>query len=224
MLVLVGLLMVTGVWQDMNTWLQTELVNGFEVASDEPVTQPTTPRDDDSRSRAWARSGWLRWTWRQLTSMRTALFLLLLLPIGAIPGSTFPQRSIDPARTTAWIADHPTAGPVLDRLGFFEVYASPWFAAIYLLLFVSLIGCVLPRTRIHWHQVRSAAAARAAPPRPAGRAPASRPSTASRRRCASGCARPCAPAVTACTRTTTRRSRPRRATCARPETWCSTSR
>jgi cytochrome c biogenesis protein len=104
--------------------------------------------------------GWLRWTWRQLTSMRTALFLLLLLAIGAIPGSTFPQRSIDPARTAQWIADHPTAGPVLDRLGFFEVYASPWFAAIYLLLFVSLIGCVLPRTKILWHQVRSA------PPRP----------------------------------------------------------
>ena len=61
--------------------------------------------------------GWLRWTWRQLTSMRTALFLLLLLAIGAIPGSTFPQRSIDPARTSQWIADHPTAGPVLDRLG-----------------------------------------------------------------------------------------------------------
>ena len=100
--------------------------------------------------------GWLRWTWRQLTSMRTALFLLLLLAIGAIPGSTFPQRSIDPARTSQWIADHPTAGPVLDTLGFFEVYASPWFAAIYLLLFVSLIGCVLPRTRILWHQVRSA--------------------------------------------------------------------
>jgi cytochrome c biogenesis protein len=100
--------------------------------------------------------GWVRWTWRQLTSMRTALFLLLLLAIGAIPGSTFPQRSIDSARTAQWIADHPQAGPVLDRLGFFEVYASPWFAAIYLLLFVSLIGCVLPRTRILWHQVRSA--------------------------------------------------------------------
>ena len=32
MLVLVGLLMVTGLWQDLNTWLQTELVDGFEVA------------------------------------------------------------------------------------------------------------------------------------------------------------------------------------------------
>ncbi|MBM6404958.1 cytochrome c biogenesis protein ResB [Phycicoccus sp. CSK15P-2] len=87
--------------------------------------------------------------------MRTALFLLLLLAVAAVPGSTFPQRSIDAARTAQWITDHQTAGPLLDRLGFFEVYASPWFAAIYLLLFVSLIGCVVPRTRIHWHQMRT---------------------------------------------------------------------
>ena len=99
--------------------------------------------------------GWARYVWRQLTSMRTALFLLLLLAVAAIPGSTFPQRSIDAARTAQWIAENPTAGPVLDRLGFFEVYASPWFAAIYLLLFVSLIGCVVPRTRIHLHQLRA---------------------------------------------------------------------
>ena len=32
MLVLVGLLMVTGLWQDLNTGLQSELVNGFQVA------------------------------------------------------------------------------------------------------------------------------------------------------------------------------------------------
>ncbi len=100
-------------------------------------------------------TGWLRYVWRQLTSMRTALFLLLLLTVAAIPGGTFPQRSIDAARTAQWITDHPTAGPTLDRLGFFEVYASPWFAAIYLLLFVSLIGCVAPRSRLHWHQLRA---------------------------------------------------------------------
>jgi cytochrome c biogenesis protein len=99
--------------------------------------------------------GWARYAWRQLTSMRTALFLLLLLAVAALPGSTFPQRSIDASRTAAWIAAHPTVGPVLDRLGFFEVYASPWFAAIYLLLFVSLVGCVVPRTRVHWQALRS---------------------------------------------------------------------
>jgi cytochrome c-type biogenesis protein len=32
LLVLVGLLMLTGVWEDLNRWLQTELVNGFRVS------------------------------------------------------------------------------------------------------------------------------------------------------------------------------------------------
>ena len=109
----------------------------------DPVTQPTL----DAR-------GWLRFLWRQLTSMRTALFLLLMLAVAAVPGSVFPQRNIDATRTADWIADHPTAGPILDRLGFFDVYSTPWFASIYLLLFVSLVGCVLPRTRVHWDAMR----------------------------------------------------------------------
>jgi cytochrome c-type biogenesis protein len=32
MLVLVGLLMVTGLWQDVNTWLQAELIDDFTVS------------------------------------------------------------------------------------------------------------------------------------------------------------------------------------------------
>jgi cytochrome c-type biogenesis protein len=32
MLVAVGLLMVTGVWEDVIVWLQVQLVNGFQVA------------------------------------------------------------------------------------------------------------------------------------------------------------------------------------------------
>ena len=31
-LVVVGLLMLTGVWETMNRWVQTELVSGFEVS------------------------------------------------------------------------------------------------------------------------------------------------------------------------------------------------
>ncbi|MEE6294442.1 cytochrome c biogenesis protein ResB [Georgenia wangjunii] len=103
--------------------------------------------------------GWLRWTWRQLTSMRVALLLLMLLAIAALPGSFFPQVPQDPAAVTRYVADHPTAGEWLERLGFFDVYAAPWFAAVYLLLFISLIGCILPRLAAH---VR---ALRAAPPR-----------------------------------------------------------
>jgi cytochrome c biogenesis protein len=106
--------------------------------------------------------GLLRWMWRQLTSMRTALILLFLLAIASVPGSVFPQRGTNPLRVDEWIAQNPTSGPVLDRLGFFDVYASPWFAAVYLLLFMSLIGCVLPRIGQHWSSMRT-------PPPPAPR-------------------------------------------------------
>lgn len=79
--------------------------------------------------------------------MRTAIILLLLLALAAIPGSVFPQRGTDPAAVGRWIESNPTLGPTLDRLGLFDVYAAPWFAAVYLLLMVSLVGCVVPRTR-----------------------------------------------------------------------------
>jgi cytochrome c biogenesis protein len=99
--------------------------------------------------------GWLRWAWRTLTSMRTALVLLFLLALASVPGSLLPQRGTDPVRVAQYLADDPVKGRVLDRLGFFDVFGAPWFAATYLLLFVSLAGCVLPRTVQHWRAVRA---------------------------------------------------------------------
>jgi cytochrome c biogenesis protein len=99
--------------------------------------------------------GWLRWIWRQLTSMRTALFLLLLLAIAAVPGSLVPQRSSDPNGVNQDFADNPDLAPVLDKVQAFDVYSSAWFSAIYLLLFVSLIGCIIPRTRHHLQALRA---------------------------------------------------------------------
>nr|WP_221379853.1 cytochrome c biogenesis protein ResB [Actinoplanes polyasparticus] len=98
----------------------------------------------------------LRNSWRQLTSMRTALVLLFLLAIAAIPGSVFPQRGVNAERVTQYYQQHPDLAPVLERLGGFEVYASPWFASIYLLLFTSLIGCVVPRLIDHVRALRMA--------------------------------------------------------------------
>ena len=98
--------------------------------------------------------GWLRWMWRQLTSMRVALLLLMLLAVAAVPGAMFPQRAQDETKVAQYLVDHATAGPWLDRLGFFDVYASVWFSAIYILLFVSLVGCILPRTKVHLTAVR----------------------------------------------------------------------
>ncbi|WP_455837027.1 cytochrome c biogenesis protein ResB [Pseudarthrobacter siccitolerans] len=101
-------------------------------------------------------AGMLRWAWTQLTSMRTAIFLLLLLAVVAVPGSLFPQRPANPALVTQYIKDRPEYGEILDSLQLFDVYSSAWFSAIYILLFISLIGCVIPRARAHWKALRSA--------------------------------------------------------------------
>ena len=97
----------------------------------------------------------LRYAWRQLTSMRTALILLLLLGVAAIPGSLLPQRSQNPMAVRDFYRNNPDLAKILDRLSGFDVYASPWFSAIYILLFISLIGCVLPRTLEHFKAMRA---------------------------------------------------------------------
>ena len=103
--------------------------------------------------------GWLRWFWRQLTSMRTALVLLFLLALASIPGSVLPQQGIDQAAVSQYYTQHPALAPILARLSAFDVFGAPWFAAIYILLFTSLAGCVLPRA------FRLARSARQPPPK-----------------------------------------------------------
>src|ERR1700736_5634043 len=144
-----------------------------------PETDPFDPaaeREDQPRPAspgggAFGLADWLKWAWRQLTSMRTALILLFLLALGSVPGSVLPQQGINPAGVQQYYLSHPALAPWLNRLGLFNVFAAPWYAAIYLLLFVSLAGCVVPRT------VRLARSARALPP-PAPRNLARLPSSA----------------------------------------------
>jgi cytochrome c biogenesis protein len=98
---------------------------------------------------------WARWLWRQLTSMRIALFLLLFLAIASVPGSVFPQRSADPNGVVLYFKNNPDLAVWLDNFQLFDVYSSTWFSAIYILLFISLIGCVIPRVGIHYKALRS---------------------------------------------------------------------
>ena len=100
-------------------------------------------------------TGWTRWIWRQLTSMRTALLLLLLLAAASVPGSIYPQRSADPNGVVKYFDDNPELAAVLDFFQLFDVYTSIWFSAIYILLFASLVGCVLPRTKIHYEALKA---------------------------------------------------------------------
>ncbi|MEN8704834.1 MAG: cytochrome c biogenesis protein ResB [Nocardioides marinisabuli] len=101
--------------------------------------------------------GWGRWAWRRLTAMRTAVILLILLALSAVPGSLLPQRGVasDPSAVAFFYREHPDLAPWLDRLSLFDVYSAPWFAAIYILLLVSMVGCVLPRCASLWQEFRT---------------------------------------------------------------------
>lgn len=74
---------------------------------------------------------------------------------GALPGALLPQRRLNPGKVDEYLAAHPLLGPWLDRLQAFDVFASFWFTAIYVLLFVSLLGCLLPRTVEHIRSLRT---------------------------------------------------------------------
>jgi cytochrome c biogenesis protein len=123
--------------------------------ADDPIWRPSGDRDHHRRTGELTAVELVRWAWRQLTSMRTALVLLLLLALGAIPGSVIPQSGVDALKTSQWQTAHPHLTPIYDRLGLFGVYHSAWFAAIYLLLMVSLVGCIVPRLFVYWRGFRA---------------------------------------------------------------------
>jgi len=94
-------------------------------------------------------SEFFRWCWTQLTSMRTALILLFLLALAAVPGSMVPQSIISPIEVSDFKDANPGLDVLFEPLGMYSVYTSVWFSAIYLLLFVSLVGCILPRIALY---------------------------------------------------------------------------
>ncbi|HEY4020858.1 MAG TPA: cytochrome c biogenesis protein ResB [Pseudonocardiaceae bacterium] len=118
------------------------------------VNEPTeqTASEPPRRSGPFAAFAFLRNTWRGLVTMRTALMLLFLLAVGAMPGALLPQEPLNPPLAQQYIASHGWWGQLLNKLQFFNVYGSVWFAAIYVLLFVSLVGCLLPRSVDYFRQ------------------------------------------------------------------------
>jgi cytochrome c biogenesis protein len=79
--------------------------------------------------------------------MRTALVLLFLLAAASAVGSLLPQIPNSPERVASYRIAHPGFGDWFARAGFFDVFGSWWFALILSLLFVSLVACLIPRSR-----------------------------------------------------------------------------
>jgi cytochrome c biogenesis protein len=89
--------------------------------------------------------------WRRLRRMSTALMLLFCLAAAAVVATFVPQEPVVAPTVEQWRAGE--AGPgagwatVFDAVGLFDIFGSWWFAAITVLLFVSLTGCLIPRWR-----------------------------------------------------------------------------
>ncbi|WP_368918283.1 cytochrome c biogenesis protein ResB [Corynebacterium striatum] len=93
---------------------------------------------------------YLRKAWHWLTSMRTALALLFLLALAAIPGSLLPQRDLNESNVTDFVESHGKVAEIYDKLQLFDVFSSIWFQAIFILLMISLVGCIIPRSWEHY--------------------------------------------------------------------------
>ncbi|WP_407560403.1 cytochrome c biogenesis protein ResB [Streptomyces sp. 184] len=130
----------------MTTTDERELTAAASQLSTAPLDD--SPQSPGPQGGSFGRElmAWARWFWRQLTSMRVALLLLFLLSLGAVPGSLIPQNSVDEIAVNQFRERHETLAPIYDRLELFDVYTSVWFSAIYILLFVSLAGCIIPRS------------------------------------------------------------------------------
>ena len=87
--------------------------------------------------------------------MRTAIVLLVLVALASIPGSLVPQNSSDPNGVIAFRDSNPELFEFYDSIQLFDTFSSVWFSSIYVLLFISLIGCILPRTLHHWRVLRA---------------------------------------------------------------------
>jgi cytochrome c biogenesis protein len=122
---------------------------------EEPATAGPVRPEPPPTPAALGPRGLARWAWRQLTSMRVALILLFGMALASIPGSLIPQNSVDPLVVSQFRKRNPQVSQWYDRFGLFDVFSSPWFSAIYLLLMVSLVGCLVPRSRVYWRAMRS---------------------------------------------------------------------
>lgn len=125
---------------------ESRLALEAESQLDQLSTLSTAPGEEKLNVPSMGVIGWARWFWRQLTSMRVALLLLFLLSLASIPGSVIPQTSVDSVKVEEFQKKHDVLSPVYEKLQLFDVYTSVWFSAIYILLFISLAGCIVPRT------------------------------------------------------------------------------
>jgi len=121
---------------------------------------------NDKMSKAWAQSDSstkraMTWLWRLVTSVKLALSLILVIAVVSLIGIVLDQVPGHPAGQVGgkewWLETvaRPKYGvwtDVLDSLGLFQIFRSPWFLVPVAILAVSILACSMNR----WKQMRKA--------------------------------------------------------------------
>ena len=160
MMIAVGVLLVTGLWDQVVTWAAGPaggVQRGGRLSCEHP-RRPASPPVADPEPRHARRAGP-----RELAALVLAPAHLdahradAAAPAGAgrHPRLGRPAARRRLARPSPLAGRAPRLTPVFERLGLFSVYDSPWFSAIYILLMVSLVGCILPRSLVYWRALRA---------------------------------------------------------------------
>ncbi|MBI4396987.1 MAG: cytochrome c biogenesis protein ResB [Elusimicrobia bacterium] len=76
-------------------------------------------------------------------SVRFNVLLFAVLVAASALGTLLPQRYEVPAKVAQFLASHPGLGPVLDGMGFFNLYHSSWYIALMGLMAFDVIVCKL---------------------------------------------------------------------------------
>ena len=97
--------------------------------------------------------------WRFLTSMRTGLWIILILGLLTLAGTLLmqatPEALADPALYKQWYDSGPRLryggwAPVLSTLGLFGVFSTWYFRGLFALLAVSILACSINRAPRLW--------------------------------------------------------------------------
>ena len=97
--------------------------------------------------------------WRFLISMRTGLWVILILGILTLAGTLLMQASpeavADPATYQSWYESGPQLkyggwAPILSALGFFRIFTTWYFLALFGLLAASILACSINRAPRLW--------------------------------------------------------------------------
>lgn len=114
-----------------------------------------------------ARRGWsampgsLRIIWALLTNVKFALLLVGTATAASTVGIVIPQVPVEmrnnPAARSAWLElrqeDYGVFTGLMDRFDLFDIFRSPWFVGLWVLILVAVTVCTVSRLRPTWRTV-----------------------------------------------------------------------